>query len=145
MRSLGYVPQVILTDVHNHAVTLDTNLAAADLEISRMRKDIERERRHNSEIINTKNATIADLQDACKNYEAMTKNFARLVSVYVARDTTTKAVRLMLAGVDKGGNSVAVPIRNLVYSNKNAETLRGEAGMLSVSFGIPDTSVASLT
>lgn len=141
MRSLGYVPQVIVTDIHNHSVQLDTNLAAADLEITRLRKDAERAARHHNEIINTKNATIADLQEACKSLEKMLKASTRLVSVYVTDDKTLKETRLMLAGIDKEDNTVSVPVRKLVLSKKNRETLIGAAKMIAVSFGIAHTTV----
>lgn len=145
MRSLGYVPLVILTDTHKHTVELDMNLAAADLEISRLRKDAERATRHHNEIVNAKNATIADLQEACKNHEKITKNVARLVSVYVFADKGAKEVRLMLAGISKSGDSLALPIRKLMLSKKNSDQLAQEADVIAAGFGVPNTSVPSLT
>lgn len=144
MRSLGYVPQVVLTDVHNYSVRVDTDLAAARLEIDRLRKDAERATRYHNEIMNTKNATIDDLREAYKHLEKLNAG-ARLVSVYVFADKPAKQVRLMLAGITKGGESVAVPIRNLMLSGKNTETLKTECEALAAAFGAANTSVASLT
>lgn len=144
MRSFGYVPQVIVTDIHNHAVQLDTNLAAADQEISRLRKDAERATRHHNEILNTKNAAIADLQEACRNLEKLNAG-ARLVSVYVVKDKPTQSALIMLAGVTKDGESVAVQVRKLVSSKRNVEMLGAEAEALAAAFQIANTTVPSLT
>lgn len=145
MRSLGYVPQVVLTDVHNYSVRVDTDLAAARLEIDRLRKDTERATRHHNEIVNTKNATIADLQAACDNYRKWMEKSVRLVSVYVVNDKPTQSARMMLAGVTKDGESVAVQVRKLVSSKRNAEMLAAEADEIAKAFQIVNTTVPSLT
>lgn len=141
MRSLGYVPLVVVTDIHNHSVQLDNMLVASDAIVRQLRKDAEQTARHHTEIIKTKDATIADLQTACNNYRKWMEKSARLVSVYVTDDKALKETRLMLAATDKEGNDVAVPVRKLVLSKKNRETLVDAAKMIAVSFGIAHTTV----
>jgi hypothetical protein len=141
MRSLGYVPQVVLTDIHNHSVRLDTDLAAADLEISRLRREAERAAKHQNTVLSLRDSTIADLKEACRNYERMTKDVARLVSVYVLTVPASKKVMLNLAGIDKNGVSVSVSIRSLMLNKKNRDELNAEAERLAAAFGILNSTI----
>lgn len=141
MRSLGYVPQVILTDVHNHSVMLDTNLAAANLEIQRLQKQRDEMAKHQSTVLSLRDSTISDLKEACRNYERMTKDVARLVSVYVLTIPASKKVTLYVAGIAKNGVSVSVSIRTLMLNKKNRDELNAEAERLAAAFGILNSTI----
>lgn len=145
MRSLGYVPLAVATDLNNEVVRVERDYATA---VEHLRKEIatiirqrdEAEKRAETEAKRRIN-DAADHAIVCKNYDTMLKKSARLVSVYVIDGTARKETRLMVAATDKEGNNVAVPVRKLVLNKKNRETLIDAAKMIAVSFGIAHTTV----
>lgn len=125
MRTLGYVPLVVLNDVHQECVRLEETLSETRDELSRM---------------SVKNTTL----------ETMNKNMYRemqslqhkikgtsLVSVYVQQDG--KQVRLFIAGF-RGDEPVRLPVRALLANKVNHNLLSAQADEIAEAFGITNTT-----
>ena len=157
MRSLGYVPLAICTDLNNEIAELNRDVhsvAAIAAKLTKERDTFKEDNRNASmriaqqaemagalrAEIKKKTAVIAELDEALVRARSAPKAPV-LVSAYAVDSKDEKTVSLEIAGYSKAGELVTVPVRTLVRSKANIKTLSDAAAAIAAAFGASDTTI----